>query len=406
MSGPKCGYIRPSFRGSLRSACTTTSRACSRWGTPLVIDELEKELKEARRQCRDARDATEKQNVSPRIGELLDRMDARREDLVLLLKEERHKLEQAQVARQVLDQELKSGSLAAGDLRASESRLGTAEANLNRAHHDAEAANSAARSAVQRFQKGLRELQLWRAEVEQDLKPRQTSLGNPVPEESLQAVQERLAREVELAALKEEVSKLEVEPEGGWDEVRRWLKSQATVEECLQQLKAARGQLEAGNLVTARSAIERAESQRAAAIAEAEQNRQNSERTQQIADAIMQALCDRNYDTPKFGLMKEGDPLSGIQVRADVPNRDGCGNLRVDIHLDGRTEFEIENVVEGEEKLCRDVLGGLSAALAHEGLELDITDWGRAKDAHPRPDEGVKIPTKVKEPEREREHVR
>ncbi|WP_373649441.1 hypothetical protein [Schlesneria sp. DSM 10557] len=406
MSGPKYGYIRPSFRGSLRSACTTISRACSRWGTPLAIDELEKELKEARRQCRELRVAAEKQNVSPRIGELLDRMDARREDLVLLFQEEGRKLEQAQVTRQVLDQELKSGSLAAGDLRASESHLGTAEANLNRAHRDAEAANSAARPAVQRFQNGLRELQLWRSEVEQVLKPRHASLGKPAPEESLQAVQERLGREVELAALKEEVSKLEVEPEGGWDAVRRWVTSQATIEECLQQLKAARCQLEAGNIGRARSAIERAKSQRAGAIAEAEQNRQNSERTQQIADAIMQALFDRNYDSPKYGLMKDGDPLSGIQVRADVPNRDGRGNIRVDIHLDGRTEFEIENVVEGEEKLCRDVLSGLSESLVHEGLELDITDWGRAKDTHPGPDEGTKIPVKFKEPEREREYLR
>lgn len=406
MSGPKRGYIRPSFRGSLHSACGSSSRACSRWGTPLVIDELEKELKDARRQCREARDAAEKQNASPRIVGLLDRMDARREDLVLLLKEERRKLEQAKATRRALDQELASATKAAGDMRASESRLGDAVASLNRAHRDADVATSAARSVVQRFQKGLRELQLWRSEVEQALGSRKANQESPMSAESLQAVEQRLAQEAERAALKDEIAKLDVEPEGGWGELRRWVKSQETVDGSLQQLNVARVQLEAGNLAAARSAIEQAEAQRAAVIAEAAQNRQNSERTQQIADAIMQALCERNYDTPKFGLMKDGDPLSGIQVRADVPNRDGRGNIRVDIHLDGRTEFEIENVVEGEEKLCCDVLGGLSEALEQEGLELDITDWGRAKNKHLRPDDGVKIPTKVREPELEREHSR
>lgn len=406
MSGPKRGYIRPNFRGALRSSCASTSRACSRWGTPLVIDDLEKKLKEARRQCREARETAEKQKISPRMGELLDRMDARREDLVLLLKEERRKLDQAQVTRQTLDQELASGTKTAGDMRASESRLSAAVASLNRANRDADSANSAVRSVVLRFQNGLRELQLWRSEVEQTLGLQKTSGEGQAPAESLQAIQQRLAQEAERAALKDEVGKLEVEPDGGWDEIRRWVKSQAMMEECFEQLKAAGDQLEAGNLAAARSAIEQADSQRAAVIAEAAQNRQNSERTQQIADAIMQALCDRNYDTPKFGLMKEGDPLSGIQVRADVPNRDGHGNIRVDIHLDGRTEFEIENVAEGEEKLCCDVLGGLSEALAHEGLELDITDWGRAKNKHLQSDEGVKMPTKVRETELEREHSR
>ncbi len=406
MSGPKCGYIRPSLRGALRSSCESTSRALSRWGTPLVIEELEKQLKDARRLCREAREVAEKQTVPARTGDLLDRMDAHREDLVLLLKEERRKMEQAQATRRALDQELTSATKAAGDLRTSESHLGTAVASLNRAHRDADTANSAVRSVVQRFQKGLRELQLRRSEVEQTLGSQKTSRVDQAPAESLQAVQHRLAQAAELASLNDEVGKLEVEPEGGWDELRRWVKSPETIEDYFKQVKLARGQLETGNLATARTAIEQSEAQRVAAIAEAAQNRQDSERTRNIADAIMQALCDRNYDTPKFGLMKEGDPLSGIQVRADVPNRDGRGNIRVDIHLDGRTEFEIENVVEGEEKLCRDVLGDLSEALAHEGLELDITDWGRAKDKHPRPDEGVKIPTKVKEPELEREHSR
>ena len=401
MSGPKGGNVRPNIRGILRSACTDTARVCSKLGRQIAIDEIENELKKTRQQCREARQAAEKQNTPHRVVELLDRMDARREDLVLLLKEERRKLDQVQTTRLVLDQALKSASLAAGDVSASESQLRADLVSLDKARKNTVAASSAARPVVQLFERGLRELQLWRVEVERDLLPQPAS-ETTAPEESPQAIQERLTREAELVALKEEVVGLEVEPDGGWNEVCRWLKSQAIVEKFQRMIGAARDNLQAGDFNAARSAIEQAESHRAAAITEAERNRQDSERTQQIADAIMQALCDRKYDAPKFGLLKEGDLLSGIQIRADVPNRDGRGNIRVDIHLDGRTEFEVENVVEGEERLCREVLGGLTAALAQDGLELEITDWGRAKEPQSSVGQDLKIPVRERESERER----
>lgn len=405
MSGRRRGYIRPNFREALRTACADASRVLLQKCPQLAVDELEKQLKEERRQCREARQTVEKQSGSHRIIELLDRMDARREDLVLLLKEERRKLEQAQSTRLVLEQEVKSASLAAGDVRASESRLGAALTSLNQVRGLAVVASTAARPVAQRFERGLRELHLWREEVERDLLPRPAS-KTTAPEESPQAVQERLTREAELAALKEEVVGLEVEPDGGWDEVRRWVKSRDVVEESQRLMGTAKRFLDAGDLNAAQAAIGQAESHRAAAVTEAEQNRRDAERTQQIADAIMQALSDRKYDAPKFGFLKEGDPLSGIQVRADVPNRDGRGNIRVDIHLDGRTEFDVENIDEDDEQPCRDVLGGLTEALAQEGLQLDITDWSRAKEAQSSVGQELKIPVRERESERERERGR
>ena len=408
MSGRKRGYIRPNFRGALRSACADATRGSLQESPQLAVDELEKQLKEARRQCREARQTAEKQTVSPRTTELLDRMDARREDLVLLLTEEQRKLERAITTRRTLEQEVKSASLAAADGNVFESQLGAALARLNKASSEDALASSAAQPARKKFERGLRELQLWREEVQRELLPHSVPVsGRQVaPEESLKSVQERLAHQAELAALKEEFRILEMEPDGGWDEVRRWVKSRDVVEESQRLMSTARSHLNAGDLNAARSAVEQAESHRAAAITETERNRRDTERTQQIADAIMQALCDRKYDTPKFGFLKEGDPLSGIQVRADVPNRDGRGNIRIDIHLDGRTEIDVENIDEGEEESCRDSLGGLTEALAHEGLQLDITDWGRAKEAQSSVDQELKIPVRERESERERERGR
>ena len=114
----------------------------------------------------------------------------------------------------------------------------------------------------------------------------------------------------------------------------------------------------------------------------------------------MQSLYDRNYNTPQFGYLKSGDPLSGLQVRADVPNKDGRGNVRIDFFLDGRTEFEVENVPAGEEEICRKLIGGLSEAVAAEGMTLEVTDWGKAAQKNAGTSEPA---TRTVQVERERE---
>lgn len=405
MSGRKRGYVRPNFRGVLRSACAEVTSALQGRSPQLTVDELDHQLKELRKRCRDARQTAEKANPGSKIVKLLDRMDARREDLVLLVTEGRNKLAQARSARYALEAGIKFAKLIAADVGANDSQVTSALAELNRVITEESQTTSTAKPFYAKFERGCRELELWLGEVERESQspPAPAANQRPSPTESPEAVQVRLAHAAELSALKADLEKLQVAPSGGWDELQPWLKSQNMLAEAQQLAGVAQGHLETGDLVAGRMAIAKLESHRTAGIAEAEQNRQAANRTRLIADAIMETLFDRKYDTPTFGFLKEGDPLSGIQVRADVPNRDGRGNIRVDIHFDGQTEFEVENIAEGEEHSCRDVLESLAVALSQEGLKLDITDWGRARDLPPSGDAGLQIPSRVVEIERERE---
>ncbi len=162
---------------------------------------------------------------------------------------------------------------------------------------------------------------------------------------------------------------------------RKWLSDPQSWDAYVKILDQTRTHLSRGEVDDAQQSLASAEAAGEALRQKAAANRESSVRNELVAEAIMQALCDRNYNTPNFGELKEGDPLGGIQIRADVPNRDGKGNLRIDIHLDGRTVFEVENVSVGEEMICKDVIKGVGDAIAGSGLILEMKDWGRAAGA-------------------------
>jgi hypothetical protein len=239
------------------------------------------------------------------------------------------------------------------------------------------------------LQNGLEELRLWGDEIRRELSrgkkddPQQGASSTKRPSEPAESAAElkaRLAREAELKELRRHLETLKTEPEGGWSSVEPWLENPTSTDQCRGAVDAARRQLEAGDLESARASLEKADSVREDVLRRAEQNKQNVERNQAIAHSVMRALYDRDYSTPIFGDIQDNDPLSGTRIRADVPSKDGCGNIRVDIRLDGTTEFEVENVPDHELQICRDVLEGLQTALAKDGLELEMTDWGRASE--------------------------
>ena len=107
------------------------------------------------------------------------------------------------------------------------------------------------------------------------------------------------------------------------------------------------------------------------------------------ANSIMQALYDSDYNVPTYGDIEESGSVKGIRVRADVPSEDGKGNIKIDIDLNGQTTIEIENVPNGEEKLCKNTIKSISSKLKEEGLDLEITDWGRATNV--KEDDGMAV---------------
>ena len=63
------------------------------------------------------------------------------------------------------------------------------------------------------------------------------------------------------------------------------------------------------------------------------------------------------------------------------------------IKLDGNVDLEVENIPEGEERVCRQLIEGLQEGLAGE-VQFDMKDWGRAENAE---DRAVDIPTQQRE---------
>lgn len=409
MSGPKGGRIRTQVRTQLVDRTLELARqlerrrkqaadrlrgivTAGRQGQSrglLSSSDVETQLTEARRTCREARRAASSGEGSERLKELLDQMDQRREELTFLLKEEGGKLDQADSANRSFDAELGRAQSVAEDASRSESQLQDEFDRLNAASKKAVQAAEAAQGVSRQLQNGLEELRLWGDEIRRELSrgkkddPQQGASSTKRPSEPAESAAElkaRLAREAELKELRRHLETLKTEPEGGWSSVEAWLENPTSTDQCRGAVDAARRQLEAGDLESARASLEKADSVREDVLRRAEQNKQNVERNQAIAHSVMRALYDRDYSTPIFGDIQDNDPLSGTRIRADVPSKDGCGNIRVDIRLDGTTEFEVENVPDHELQICRDVLEGLQTALAKDGLELEMTDWGRASE--------------------------
>ena len=109
-------------------------------------------------------------------------------------------------------------------------------------------------------------------------------------------------------------------------------------------------------------------------------NHRLARQREEVAQSIMQAFCDANYDTPSYYMQDEADELSDLCIVAAAPG--GVGDMRMRISLSGETKFEVGNIPEGSEQLCIDQIRDLQKRLAESDVRFDVTDWGRAANAN------------------------
>lgn len=107
------------------------------------------------------------------------------------------------------------------------------------------------------------------------------------------------------------------------------------------------------------------------------ENRRLAGQREEIAEAIMQALYDSNYDTPCYYLQDETDEFSDLCVVAAAPTE--VGNMKMRIGLSGKVSFEVEKVPEGQEAICVEKVRQLQEKLAQDEIKFNMTDWGRAE---------------------------
>ncbi|MDR2117897.1 MAG: hypothetical protein LBP87_16100 [Planctomycetaceae bacterium] len=102
-----------------------------------------------------------------------------------------------------------------------------------------------------------------------------------------------------------------------------------------------------------------------------------------ITDAIVAALNDLQYDEPDVNYEpKEGvdnTMLGNITIFAK--SKGESGDMRLAIDLDGKVNIDVADIPEGNETECHNALINLQSKVA-DVIDLQITDWGRAKDAN------------------------
>lgn len=119
---------------------------------------------------------------------------------------------------------------------------------------------------------------------------------------------------------------------------------------------------------------------RVAAVQKAAQVRKLIELRDALAGDIAEAFCQRNYDEPHCYLA-EGPGGEERPLVLYAQNPAGTAHVRVTMALDGGMRIEVDGVADGEEELCLDVLETVDRAVAAEGDQLEVLDFGRAKQA-------------------------
>lgn len=153
--------------------------------------------------------------------------------------------------------------------------------------------------------------------------------------------------------------------------------SKAVVDAIYAKIEGAARLIESESFDVASSQIADTLGKLRSAVEKSIENKNLASQREEIAQSIMQALYDCDYDTPSYYQKDEGDELSDLCVVAAAPG--GVGDMRLRIALDGNVSFEVENIPEGHEKLCVESVRRMQEKLAEDDIRFHVTDWGRAE---------------------------
>lgn len=403
MSGTKRGVIVPSWRAALELQCRWAQQWLESVSLPPTLAELQQELKAARATARTLTETAGSSGAAEKTASLLAEAEKLRGELDLLVQRQKSRWAATEAEVATVRRQLAEGrKLIAGS--ASGATHQQANTDLHLSLKRANASLEGIGTGVAQVNRLRRELQLWNARIaKQTAAPpgNESAAGRPTapPPPDPEAVRQEIARQAAETAARGGLDRLGATLSADRTAVEGRLLNAGRWDDYSNLLKAAAAALSAKDCPRAQDTLDQAAALRSTLLNEARANAAALERNQQVAEAIMGALCEHHYNLPKYGDLKEGDPLSGIQIRADVPGSDGKGNVRVDLKLDGQAVFHLENVPQGEEALCRRFLGRMGNALSAQGMELQMEKpWAGGSGDEPA--------TIVKVPDRETQRER
>ncbi|MDR1491974.1 MAG: hypothetical protein LBT05_04550 [Planctomycetaceae bacterium] len=130
------------------------------------------------------------------------------------------------------------------------------------------------------------------------------------------------------------------------------------------------------------------------------QMKQNFENREFIADALIDALQEIQYDKPDVNY----EPKEGVEnailgnLTIFAKSKGETGDMRLVIDLDGKIDLDTD-VPEGKESECHRLLTNLQEKVG-DIVDFKMTDWGRAADYHPNAAGGIpkiKIQQQIKQ---------
>lgn len=151
-----------------------------------------------------------------------------------------------------------------------------------------------------------------------------------------------------------------------------------TVQAAFDEVDAAEKAIRAEKFEVASTCVSHGIQKIRAIVETTVKNKEMAKQRLKIAKCIKRALIASNYDEPKAYLDDNENELSMLNLVAPSPNR--TGDMELHINLDGSVSFEVKNIPEGQEQLCKNAVRGLKDKLWESGLEFSITDRGRAED--------------------------
>lgn len=205
-----------------------------------------------------------------------------------------------------------------------------------------------------------------------DLKERLTNAAEAIENGQIAWETAKAAAEKALADAKEEISGF------NRDEIAKYSgMNEGEIRAAFDAVNAAEAAIRAEDFAGAEAAVANGMEKIRTIIETTAKNREAAENRLEIARCIMQALYDANYDEPQAYLDDENDELSELHIVASAPGN--VADMEMQVSLEGKVSFEVKNIPDGQEQLCKGAVQNLQEKLGNDGVIFDVTDWGRAE---------------------------
>ena len=209
----------------------------------------------------------------------------------------------------------------------------------------------------------------------------------------------QIAAQNALASASEEIAPLDR------NELIRWSGEDAAVAGAYSRLETAAGMLASEQFAEAETAAAASLEELRRIARTAEENKVASEQRYALAEVIMNALYEQGYDSPTYYYMQKKPDGSDVEfsdlaIFAKAPG--DRGDMRMNINLEGKVNLEVENIAEGEEGVCVELIQNLQKGVGDE-IDFQMTDWGRGSNANPQAKVAVQTQMQTQEITRQRQ---